>query len=148
MQEEIIELRLPSRRGYERIAMAAAAAIGKDMGMPIVRVEDLSTALSEAILNAMEHGNEMNEKLQVTVTFSLAADKLSVEISDQGKGFLPPREAPRIEEAMSGNAAARGWGWFLMEQLVDRVEMVPVLGGGTCIRLVVMLDRKAAQPDG
>lgn len=147
VQEEIIELTLPSRRGYEKVAMAAVAAIGKDMGMPAAQVEDLSTALSEAILNAMEHGNKMKEQLQVSVTFNLAADKLSVAINDQGKGFLPPKEAPDIEAAMSGNAPARGWGWFLMEQLVDRVEVVPAQGGGTCVRLVVMLGGKAAQPD-
>ncbi|KUO79106.1 MAG: hypothetical protein APF81_09420 [Desulfosporosinus sp. BRH_c37] len=147
-QEDKIEIRIPSRTGYEKVAMVVAEVIAQKMGMPEARREDLSTALSEAILNAMEHGNQMNEEQQVVVTFSLAADKLLVAVSDQGQGFHPPEGMPNLEDKIEGNSPARGWGWFLMEQLVDQVEVVPSANGGTSVRLVVMLEGKVTQTNG
>lgn len=147
-QEDLVELRLPSRTGYEKVAMSVATVIALNMGMPAARVEDLSTALSEAILNAMEHGNQMNEQQQVVVNFTLAVDRLLIAVSDQGQGFYPPVGIPNLEEKIAGNSPTRGWGWFLMEQLVDQVEVVPSAGGGTSVRLVVMLERKVTHTNG
>ncbi|GAB6173133.1 ATP-binding protein [Paradesulfitobacterium aromaticivorans] len=140
--EETIELRIPSRAGYEKVAMAVAAVIAKDKGLPEERVDDLTTALAEAVLNAMEHGNSMNAELQVIVTLSIAVDKLLVSITDQGQGFLPPEKTPSMHDKITGDAPARGWGWFLMEQLVDRVEVVAAPSGGTSVRLVVIMEGK------
>ncbi|KUO73013.1 MAG: hypothetical protein APF81_23965 [Desulfosporosinus sp. BRH_c37] len=147
-QEDQIEIRIPSRTGYEKVAMAAAEVIAKEMGMPLARREDLSTALSEATLNAMEHGNQMNKQQQVVVTFNLSTDKLLVVVSDQGKGFHPPEGVPNLEEKIEGNFSTWGWGWFLMEQLVDQVEVVPSASGGTSVRLVVMLEGKVTHTNG
>jgi len=147
-QEDQIEIRIPSRTGYEKVAMAVAEVIAKEMGMPLARREDLSTALSEATLNAMEHGNLMNEQQPVVVTFNLSTDKLLVAVSDQGKGFHPPEGVPNLEEKIEGNFSTRGWGWFLMEQLVDQVEVVPSASGGTSVRLVVMLEGKVTHTNG
>lgn len=147
-QEDQIELRIPSRTGYEKVAMAAAEVIAKEMGMPAARREDLSTALSEATLNAMEHGNQMNEQQQVIVTFNLSTDKLLVAVSDQGQGFHPHEGVPNLEEKIAGNSPTRGWGWFLMERLVDQVEVVPSASGGTSVRLVVMLEGKVTHTNG
>ena len=57
-----VEVRLPSRLGYEKVAMSTAAAVAKLMGFKPERVEDLKTAVAEACINAIEHGNLMNER--------------------------------------------------------------------------------------
>lgn len=53
-----IELHIPSRLGYEKIAMNTAASTARMMGFSDERVEDLKTAVAEACINAMEHGNK------------------------------------------------------------------------------------------
>ncbi len=60
-----VEVRLPSRLGYEKVAMSTAAAVAKLMGFREDRVEDLKTAVAEACINAMEHGNRLNEGLRL-----------------------------------------------------------------------------------
>ena len=65
-----VEVRLPSRLGYEKVAMSTAAAVAKLMGFPEDRIEDLKTAVAEACINAIEHGNRLNEKLSVGVVLS------------------------------------------------------------------------------
>ena len=52
-----------SRMGYEKVAMSTARPVAKLMGFPEDRIEDLKTAVAEACINAIEHGNRLNEKL-------------------------------------------------------------------------------------
>jgi hypothetical protein len=60
----ITELRLPSRLGFEKVAMNTAASVAQIMGFSDDRVNDLKTAVAEACINAIEHGNRMNELLR------------------------------------------------------------------------------------
>ena len=67
-----VEVRLPSQMGYEKVAMSTAASVAKLMGFPEDRIEDLKTAVAEACINAIEHGNRLNEKLSVGVVLQQA----------------------------------------------------------------------------
>src|ERR1039458_6692539 len=78
---------LPSRLGYEKVAMSTAASVAKLMGFRDDRIEDLKTALAEACINAIEHGNRLNEKLSVGVVLSVGADALEVKVMDDGMGM-------------------------------------------------------------
>ena len=51
--ERVVELHLPSRLGYEKVAMDAAASLARRMGFSADRVDALRTALAEAITNAI-----------------------------------------------------------------------------------------------
>ena len=48
-----VEVKLPSRLGFEKVAMGTAASVAKLMGFPDDRIEDLKTALAEACINAI-----------------------------------------------------------------------------------------------
>ena len=48
-----VEVRLPSRMGYEKVAMSTAASVAKLMGFREDRIEDLKTAVAEACINAI-----------------------------------------------------------------------------------------------
>jgi serine/threonine-protein kinase RsbW len=65
-----VEVKLPSRLGFEKVAMGTAASVAKLMGFPDDRIEDLKTALAEACINAIEHGNLLNDNLCVGVILS------------------------------------------------------------------------------
>ena len=80
-----VEVRLPSRMGYEKVAMGTASAMAKLLGFPPERIEDLKTAIAEACINAIEHGNRLNEKLSVGVVFSAGADRLKSKSSTTAK---------------------------------------------------------------
>jgi serine/threonine-protein kinase RsbW len=86
-----VEVRVPSRMGFEKVAMSTAAAVAKLMGFREDRIEDLKTAVAEACINAIEHGNRLNEKLSVGVVLSAGADSLEVKVIDDGKGERPSR---------------------------------------------------------
>ncbi|HEU5350111.1 MAG TPA: ATP-binding protein [Terracidiphilus sp.] len=139
-----VEVRLPSRLGYEKVAMSTAAAVAKLMGFPLERVEDLKTAVAEACINAIEHGNRLNEGLSVGVVLSAVDDALEVRVIDDGKGLnkLPPK--PDIDKKIHGEEDPRGMGMFLIQALVDEAEWVKGANGmSSYVRLVIRLDREA-----
>jgi serine/threonine-protein kinase RsbW len=135
-----IELRLPSRLGYEKVAMSTAASVAKIMGFTEERVEDLKTAVAEACINAMEHGNKLDETLTVGVILSLAATELEVMVLDAGSGPRGSVHAPDIDRKMHGEEPSRGMGMFLIQSLVDEAEWVSSPPTGSYVRLVIRVD--------
>jgi serine/threonine-protein kinase RsbW len=138
-----VEVRLPSRMGFEKVAMSTAAAVAKLMGFREDRVEDLKTAVAEACINAIEHGNRMNEKLSVGVVLSAASDRLEVKVIDDGKGMRTQPHKPDIDKKIHGEEDPRGMGMFLIQALVDEAEWVAgVNGRSSYVRLVIRLDKE------
>src|SRR5665213_3266306 len=119
-----VEVRLPSRLGFEKVAMGTAESVARLMGFPDARIEDLKTAVAEACINAIEHGNKLNEKLSVGVILSASDDQLEVKVMDNGSGISKQPSKPDIDRKMHGEEDPRGMGMFLMQSLVDEAEWV------------------------
>jgi len=138
----LVEVRLPSRLGYEKVAMSTAAAVAKLHGLRPDRIEDLKTAVAEACINAIEHGNRLNEKLSVGVILSASDDVLEVKVIDDGKGMRSQPPKPDIDRKMHGQEDPRGMGMFLIQALVDEAEWVAGTDGkSSYVRLVIRLDK-------
>lgn len=77
-------------------------------------------ALTEAVNNAIQHGNGEDSLKQVTIKFYTKNDQLIFEVFDQGNGFafdnLPDPTAPENIEKECGR------GIFLMQSLADEVQ--------------------------
>ena len=143
-----VEVRLPSRLGYEKVAMSTAAAVAKLMGFREDRVEDLKTAVAEACINAMEHGNRLNEALSVGVVLSAGQDSLEVKVIDDGKGMKNQPRKPDIDKKIHGEEDPRGMGMFLIQALVDEAEWVAGANGkSSYVRLVIRLDPVAPETE-
>ena len=137
-----VEVRLPTKMGYEKVAMSTAASVAKLMGFPEDRIEDLKTAVAEACINAIEHGNRMNEKLSVGVVLHAGTDELEVKVIDDGTGIKTQPHKPDIDRKIHGEEDPRGMGMFLIQALVDEAEWVTAGDGkSSYVRLVIRLDR-------
>jgi serine/threonine-protein kinase RsbW len=143
-KSNIVELRLPTRLGYEKVAMSTAASLAKLRGFPEDRIEDLKTAVAEACINAIEHGNRLNEKLSVGVVLRAEPDSLEVKVIDDGTGIKNKPAKPDIDRKMHGEEDPRGMGMFLIQALVDEAEWVPSGDGkSSYVRLLIRLDKDA-----
>src|SRR5205814_1540467 len=80
--------------------------------------EDLRTAVAEACMNAIEHGNNSDAGTRVGIRLTAAPDRLQIAVQDGGPG---PGEVPTpdIESRMAGKTDTRGWGIFLISNLMD-----------------------------
>jgi len=143
-ETRVIELRIPSEFGYEKLAMRLAGAVAQQMGFASERVKDLKTAVSEACLNAIEHGNQLDASTQVLVLLNIDADRLSIDVTDEGRGGPPPNQFPEpdIKRKVAGQETLRQMGMYVIQNLVDEAGFVePALGGGNQFRMVIHLQR-------
>ncbi len=123
--------------------MSTAASVAKLMGFREERINDLKTAIAEACINAIEHGNRLNEKLSVGVVLSAGTDALEIKVMDDGKGMTSQPSKPDIDKKMHGEEDPRGMGMFLIQALVDEAEwVVGTNGKGSYVRLVIRLDKE------
>lgn len=135
MAIKTIELSIPSRPGFEKVAMAAAEATARLEGLGD-KARDLATAVSESCLNAMEHGNGFNPCLPVKLTIRIRPGLLEVDVADAGTPFTLPSIEPSLRNKIEGYEEARGWGLYLIRNLVDKME-VRRLPEGNLLRLTV-----------
>lgn len=141
--ERVIELRLPSRLGYEKVAMDTASSLARRMGFDSERIEALRTAVSEAVTNAIEHGNQRDSTMKVMVMLTARADELVVHVADQGRkplGQDQTTNVPRIEDSLRKQDKG-GWGIWLIRELMDEVEFTTAPSGGNQVRMVIHLER-------
>jgi serine/threonine-protein kinase RsbW len=122
--------------------METVASMAKMMGFSQDRVDNLKTAVAEACINAMEHGNKLDSSIPVGVILSMNPGELEIKVLDDGKGMTTPPPAPDIDQKMSGDQDPRGMGMFLIRALVDEVEWVPNTDGHSFVRLTIHLDKE------
>ena len=141
LDERTIEVSLPNKLGYERIAMHSAASFARIVGFVPERIEDLKTAVSEACLNAMEHGNKCHPDKRVIITMNYEEGVFSVTVVDEGEGIEVLPEDPDIEEKIENLETPRGLGIFLIKNLVDQVEFNKMTNEGHMVRMEIKMTR-------
>lgn len=139
LDERTVEVSLPNRLGYERIAMDCSASFARMAGLGKERIEDLKTAVSEACLNAIEHGNKGRPDARVVITMNFKEDAFSVSVMDEGEGIPEMPEEPDIDKKVANLQTPRGLGIYLIKQLTDKVEFNKKTGDGHVVRMVIKL---------
>ena len=140
--DPFIELSFPSELGYEKIARDAVAAFARRLGCDRERVEDLKTALGEACINAIEHGNAKSPGLRVDIHCIGALGRLTVEVRDHGvRRYVGDTPAAGIDLKLRGLAPRRGMGLMMISQLVDEAGFTESQDGGNRFRLVLYFNK-------
>jgi serine phosphatase RsbU (regulator of sigma subunit)/anti-sigma regulatory factor (Ser/Thr protein kinase) len=120
----LTEFELPSEPGNERRAFALVTESVQELELPDDQLEKLKTAVAEATMNAIEHGNQNDPRVPVGVRASIENQDLVVRITDAGgSDLLAHPEAPDLEAKLEGRQSARGWGLFLIESMVDEMDV-------------------------
>ncbi len=116
-----IELSLPSELGYEKLVRQMVVWLAQRLEVAAATIANIQTALSEACINAIEHGNQALARLRVGVAMTVTPEYFEAIVSDAGiSPFCPPEQPPAsMEQKLAGLAPARGMGLMLIHQLVD-----------------------------
>jgi serine/threonine-protein kinase RsbW len=80
----VVELRIPSELGYEKIAREAVATVANRLNFGQDKIEDIKTAISEACTNAIRYGSGSDARMKVVVILTADDDKLDIVIKDPG----------------------------------------------------------------
>jgi serine/threonine-protein kinase RsbW len=137
--EQLVELNIPNVLGAEKKAIEQAVTIAENMGFTKDRIEDLKTALGEACINAIEHGNKFDQNKKVRVTLAADNNSLQVVVHDEGDG-IDPEKIPKKRVRDNGFPCRRGYGVFLITNLVNEFSYERVPGRGNNVKMLMHLD--------
>jgi serine phosphatase RsbU (regulator of sigma subunit)/anti-sigma regulatory factor (Ser/Thr protein kinase) len=140
-EELLSEFEVASIPGNERLAIEQVARAVEGLALSPQRLERLKTAVGEATMNAMEHGNQYQADLSVLLRVAVSPEHLVVAITDSvGEQAIPESTLPDLDAKLAGLQSPRGWGLFLIRNMVDdlrtssegirhTIELVFKLGG-------------------
>jgi serine/threonine-protein kinase RsbW len=139
--KKVTEFELPNTLGSEKIAMEKISSIARSMGFKKERIEDLKTAIAEACINAMEHGNKFDQSAMVGVVLSTNDNELTVLVRDQGDG-IDPDKIPREIFAEDGFPNLDcGLGMFLISNLANEFFYESKPGIGNEVKMLFYLEQ-------
>lgn len=82
--------------------------------------ETFKLILSEAVTNAIVHGNDENPDKSVHIKVTVTDSAIAADVKDEGEGFEPGEKKDPLKEENLMNIGGRGI--FLIEQFADHVE--------------------------
>ena len=133
MKEEM-KLEFDAISENEGLARVVIAAFLTRLDPTLEQLQDVKTAVSEAVTNAVIHGyEEKGGKIQMTAT--LENGQLSLSISDKGVGIENVQEAMQPLFTTRPEGDRSGMGFSFMEAFMDRVEVESSPGNGTIVHM-------------
>ncbi|MGH3491999.1 MAG: ATP-binding protein [Sciscionella sp.] len=122
---ELDRFAVPSEPGNERLVISRVADAVADRGLTVDQIERLKTAVSEATMNAIEHGNENRAAVPVEIEVRRTEGYVIVEICDRGgdRAARAEAEEPDLKLKLDGLQTPRGWGLFLIHNMVDAMDV-------------------------
>ena len=124
----LASFKLASVPGSERVALDRVAESVAGLNLPPGRLDKLKTAVAEATMNAIEHGNDNRAELAVDIEVLRTDAEVIVAITDHGGRGDGGRldgggHDPELTRKLSGEQGPRGWGLFLIRHMVDRLDV-------------------------
>lgn len=139
---ETMELIMESRSENEEFARVVAAVFASRLAPTLEELDDIKTAVSEAVTNAVIHGYRGQEgKIYLSATAWEKERLLSVTVRDEGVGIRDVEQAMEPMFTTCPEDGRSGMGFSFMEAFMDRVEVVSAPGKGTSVTMKKKIGR-------
>lgn len=139
-KRQVMNLKFESCSENEEFARVVAAVFAARMNPTIEELDDIRTAVSEAVTNSVIHGYGEQEGI-ITMEAAIEENVLSITISDEGIGIRNVEKAMEpMFTTMPGERS--GMGFSFMEAFMDRIEVISSPGNGTSVTMRKKIGRK------
>ena len=128
-----------SRSANEGFARTAAACFAAQLDPTLDEINDIKTAVSEAVTNAIVHAYPTTVGKVVLKARICQGNVLEITVKDHGKG-IPDIDKARQPMYTTGGEERSGMGFTIMESFMDKLTVRSTPGKGT----TVMMRRKIA----
>lgn len=142
--ENQVTLEFPSRSANEAFARTAAACFAAQLDPTLEEVNDIKTAVSEAVTNAIVHAypdalGKVSLKLRIR-----EEHVLEIVVKDWGVGIADIDQA-RTPLFTTGSEERSGMGFTIMESFMDTLRVRSALGKGTTVTMARKISRRAGR---
>ena len=142
--ENQVTLEFPSRSANEGFARTAAACFAAQLDPTLEEVNDIKTAVSEAVTNAIVHAYPDTLGKVVLKLRIKEGNVLEIVVKDWGVGIAGVDQA-RTPLFTTGNEERSGMGFTIMESFMDTVRVRSTPGKGTAVTMTRRISRRAGR---
>ena len=134
-------LEFPSRSANEGFARAAAACFAAQLDPTLDEVNDIKTAVSEAVTNCIVHAYP-DTLGRISMKLRLFEDNsLEIVVKDWGVGIADVEQA-RTPLFTTGSEERSGMGFTIMESFMDTLKVRSVPERGTTVTMRRRISRR------
>ena len=142
--ENQVTLDFPSRSANEGFARTAAACFAAQLDPTLEEINDIKTAVSEAVTNAIVHAYP-DTLGRVSVKLRIREDRiLEIVVKDWGVGIADVDQA-RTPLFTTGSEERPGMGFTIMESFMDTLKVRSAPGRGTTVTMARRISRRAGR---
>ena len=142
--ENQVTMEFPSRSANEGFARTAAACFAAQLDPTLEEVNDIKTAVSEAVTNAIVHAYpDTLGKVMVRLSIK-EGNLLEILVKDWGVGIADVDQA-RTPLFTTGNEERSGMGFTIMESFMDTLKVRSTPGKGTAVTMARKIARRAGR---
>ena len=127
-----MEVRFDAKSENEGFARVVIAAFVTQLDPTLDEIEDIKTAVSEAVTNAIIHGYE-NKDGKITIVCQIEENEIYIEVSDLGSGIADVEKAMQPMYSGSGSEERSGMGFSIMQCFTDKLRVKSNKNGTTII---------------
>jgi len=145
--EDFVKLDIPAKAEYVVLGrLALSGLLLRARGYSEDAVADLKLALTEACSNSVRHAYDHDEG-QVHLEFTVLADRVTIQIGDEGGGFHEDDvDCPECQSMPEIKLSGGGMGISIIRAVVDDFDLRKPDGGGTVLVLTKMLEPDGVAP--
>ncbi len=118
----------------ESVARVVVAAMMTRINPTLCEVEDVKTAVSEAVTNSIVHGYRSGEGV-ITLDTYIEGRTIYITIKDAGCGIENVDRAMEPMYTSVTDGSRSGMGFSFMEAFMDELEVISTVGEGTVVKM-------------
>ncbi len=140
-----VVMEFPSQSRNESFARSAAACFAAQMDPTLNELEDIKTAVSEAVTNAIVHAYPDSIGKVLLKIRICPENVLELTVRDHGRG-IPDVDKARQPMYTTGGQERSGMGFTIMESFMDQVMVRSVVNKGTTVVMKKKLSSRIRAP--
>lgn len=133
-KKEWMKLEIESQSENEEFARVAVAVFISRMNPTLEELDDVKTAVSEAVTNAIIHGYKSSEGV-IYIETVIEGHLVSVTVKDTGVGIENVKKAMEPMYTSDKSGERSGMGFSFMEAFMDQVDVESEPGHGTTVTM-------------
>lgn len=137
-------IKISANMANDAFVRSTVAAFCVELDPTVEQIEDIKTAVSEAFTNCVIHGYEGKEGNYVYLDLCVDDGKLSIIISDGGKGIEDVKKAMEPFYTTRPEEERSGMGFTLMGTFMDEMRVDSTPGKGTTVTMVKKIRKEVA----
>ncbi len=133
--DNFMSLAISAKSCNESFARSAVAAFTAPLNPTVDEINDIKTAVSEAVTNCIVHAYNYDESATIYIEAKLSDNVVHIAILDNGVGIEDIAKARQPFFTTKTDDERSGLGFTVMETLMNTLNVERNVNGGTIVRM-------------